>query len=121
MLDAPATCVACSQQLIEYNVDGPEVAPLTGNWQQECLACLATDNDTDATVNMQHLVAEFLAHILLQQHGMPLTQPVKYDASKLPRSSKTQPGVSGECTSCLKHWLLDHSMGVVKDRGKMAH
>jgi hypothetical protein len=77
MLNAPASCNACSGRLIEYNVDGPEVAPLNGNWRQKCLACLATDNDTDATVKMQHLVAEFLAHVLLKQHGMPLTKPAK--------------------------------------------
>jgi hypothetical protein len=100
-------------------MDGPEQAPLTGNWRQECVTCLELDDDSDATVDMQHAAAELLAHVLLSQHGMPLTNEVGYDASKLPRSN--QPGVSSECNSCANNWLLDESMEVVNDREKMAH
>jgi hypothetical protein len=119
LLDAPATCISCAHHLIDYNLDGPEVAPLTGNWRQECLTCLETDDDSDATVNMQHLVAEFLAHVLLKQHGMPLSKQVRYDTSKLPRSN--QPGVSDECKGCINNWLMEESMDVVNDHEMLAH
>jgi hypothetical protein len=82
---------------------------------------LPADNDSGSGSGsaIQTALAELLAHLLLEQHSMPLSKPVTYDRARLPASTVEE--LSNVCDSCFTNWIYDSSMSVADDRDKVAH
>jgi hypothetical protein len=107
---------------------GPEQEQAgTRGWRKDCLACLEADlpqdfgysnaDEEDSYVSeedakgaeLQAMVAETLAYALFVDKNMQFSKPVIVDVSMLPEGP---PDMSKACFSCVRNWVLDHSMAV---------
>jgi hypothetical protein len=116
----PISCVLCVEALIVLDKEQPDTG-WEAVWKDGCFDCLEAPAESEEHAALQEPLSQFIANILLEQHGMSMTANFQHDSAQALVKPENSAGISRACDSCVTHWVLSRSMAVAADREKLAN